>query len=398
MSSYLTTKIPGTGGTIKESPEDFLVEELPLYTPCGEGEHLYLLVEKEGITTHELLHRLAKALGLRERDIGYAGLKDARATTRQTVSVTGVTPRQALDLQLDNIRVLDARFHRNKLRLGHLAGNRFTIRLRQVRDDALEHALDTLHILQQTGVPNRFGEQRYGVLGNSHRIGRALLRRDFPEAIREIIGDPALIANERWRSAAEAFGQGDLDGALTAFPGRFRDERALLHALRAGKSPEAALMGYPRKLLRLYLSAYQSHLFDRVLAMRLDSIDLLWPGDLAYKHVNGACFLVVDPAAEQPRADAMEISPSGPMFGYKMTPAQGQAALLEQSLLDKEGLSLENFRLSDGLGMEGERRPLRVPIENPTARREGEDLLLEFSLPRGSYATAVLYEIVKDAP
>jgi tRNA pseudouridine13 synthase len=398
MSSYLTAKIPGTGGTIKESPEDFLVEELPLYTPCGEGEHLYLLVEKEGITTHELLHRLAKALGLRERDIGYAGLKDARATTRQTVSVTGVTARRALDLQLDNIRVLDARFHRNKLRLGHLAGNRFTIRLRQVGDDALEHALDTLHILQQTGVPNRFGEQRYGVLGNSHRIGRTLVRRDFPEAIREIIGDPARIANERWRSAAEAYGQGDLDGALAAFPGRFRDERALLHALRDGKSPEAALMGYPRKLLRLYLSAYQSHLFDRVLAMRLDSIDLLWPGDLAFKHVNGACFLVVDPAAEQPRADGMEISPSGPMFGYKMTPAQGQARLLEQSLLDKEGLNLENFRLSDGLGMEGERRPLRVPIENPTARREGEDLLLEFSLPRGSYATAVLYEIVKDAP
>ena len=180
MPSYLTAKVPGTGGTIKESPEDFLVEELPLYTPCGEGEHLYLLVEKEGITTHELLHRLAKALGLRERDIGYAGLKDARATTRQTVSVTGVTPEKALDLQLDNIRVLDARFHRNKLRLGHLAGNRFTIRLRQVKGDALEHALDTLHILQQTGVPNRFGEQRYGVLGNSHRIGRALLRRELP--------------------------------------------------------------------------------------------------------------------------------------------------------------------------------------------------------------------------
>jgi len=157
-------------------------------------------------------------------------------------------------------------------------------------------------------------------------------------------------------------------------------------------------MGFPRKLLRLFLSAYQSHLFDRVLAMRLDSIDLLWPGDLAYKHVNGACFLVVDPAAEQPRADAMEISPTGPMFGYKMTPAQGQAGLLEQSLLDKEGLSLENFRLADGLGMEGERRSLRVPIDNPTARREGEDLLLEFSLPRGSYATAVLYEIIKDAP
>lgn len=398
MHSYLTALIPGTGGTIKESSEDFLVEEIPLYPPCGEGEHLYLLVEKQGITTHELLHQLTRALKIRERDIGYAGLKDAKATTRQTVSLTGVTPEQALALRLDNIRVLDARFHRNKLRLGHLAGNRFTIRVRQVGANALEHALDTLHILRQTGVPNRFGEQRYGVLGNSHRIGRALLKRDYAEAIRLIIGDPERITNERWRTAAETFAGGDIDGALAAFPGRFRDERNLLRALLDGRGAEAAVMGYPRKLLRLYLSACQSQLFDRVVDMRLASLDRLWPGDLAYKHDNGACFVVLDAATEQPRADRLEISPSGPMFGYKMTMAQGQAGLLEQSLLDKEGLTLENFRLPDGLAMEGERRPLRVPIDAVEARHEEDDLSLAFSLPRGSYATAVLREIMKIEP
>lgn len=396
MHSYLTAAVPGTGGVIKESPEDFLVEEIPLYPPCGEGEHLYLLVEKAGITTHELLRQLARTLKIRERDIGYAGLKDARATTRQTVSVTGVGPEQAKALQLDHIRILDARFHRNKLRVGHLAGNRFTLRVRQVGEKALEHALDTLRILQQTGVPNRFGEQRYGVLGNSHRIGRALLRRDHGEAIRLIIGDPDRIVNDRWRQAAERFAEGDPAGALAAFPGRFHDERALLHALLDGRGAEAAVLGYPRKLLRLYLSACQSRLFDQVVAMRLASLELLWPGDLAYKHDNGACFIVHDPAVEQPRADRLEISPSGPMFGYKMTSAQGQAGILEQSLLDKEQLTLEDFRLPNGLAMEGERRPLRVPIGAVEARREGDDLILGFSLPRGSYATAVLREIMKN--
>ncbi|WP_432822691.1 tRNA pseudouridine(13) synthase TruD, partial [Trichloromonas sp.] len=132
MSSYLTATVPGTGGTIKESPEDFLVEEIPLYPPCGEGEHLYLLVEKEGVSTHDMLHRLAKALKVKEREIGYAGLKDAKARTRQTVSITGVKPEQVKALEFEDIRILDARFHGNKLRLGHLAGNRFTIRLRRV--------------------------------------------------------------------------------------------------------------------------------------------------------------------------------------------------------------------------------------------------------------------------
>ncbi len=396
MNEFLTCHTTGTGGSIKETPEDFRVDEIPLYTPCGEGEHLYLEVEKRGLTTFDLMSRLAKALGVKEREMGYAGLKDARATTRQFVSVSGVRPEQALALELEGVRILSARYHRNKLRTGHLAGNRFQIRIRGVIDGALEAALDALHILQMTGVPNRFGSQRYGVMGNSHIIGHALLRGDYPEAARQIIGIPERINNERWRQAAQQFAAGDLDGALQALPGRFRDERRLIMALKEGRSAEQAVLVMPRKLQRLYLSAYQSHLFDRVVDMRLASLDQLWPGDLAYKHANGACFVVQDPQAEQPRADQFEISPTGPMFGHKMMVAQGQAGLLEQGLLDKEGLVLENFRLGKGLAMEGERRALRVPLGAPEAEQDGDDLLLSFGLPRGSYATSVLHEIMKN--
>jgi tRNA pseudouridine13 synthase len=398
MSKYLTASFPGTGGTIKESPEDFLVEEIPLYTPCGEGEHLYLVVEKRGLTTFDLLQRLSRALRVREREMGYAGMKDARATTRQTVSVQGVRPEEALALDLEGIRILSARYHRNKLRLGHLAGNRFRIRIREVREDALDTALDVLHVLGQVGVPNRFGEQRYGALGNTHLIGGALLRKDFEGAARLIVGDPAMITNERWRAGAERFAAGDLQGALEALPGRQRDERNLIRALLEGKTPQKAVLGLPRKLLRLYLSAFQSSLFDRLVDMRLDSLEIPWEGDLAWKHDNGACFVVEDPAAEQPRADRLEISPSGPLFGYKSTLARGAAGILEQALLEKEGLRLEDFRLGEGLGMEGERRPLRVPLGEAEALQEGGDLVLSFSLPRGSYATAVLREVMKELP
>jgi tRNA pseudouridine13 synthase len=398
MSDYLTARYTGTGGVIKEVPEDFLVEEIPLYSPCGEGEHLYVEVEKQGLTTFDLLSRLARTLGVRERELGYAGLKDARATTRQTVSIPGVKPDQVLGLELEGVRILSARFHRNKLRPGHLAGNRFTIRIRQIREGSLDEARDVLHVLQNVGVPNRFGSQRYGSLGNSHLIGGALLRQNFEEAARQIVGDPSMISNERWRTGAERFAAGDLEGALAALPARYRDERRMIHALIEGRSARAAVLGMPRKLLRLYLSAYQSQLFDRMVTMRLSTLDILWAGDMAWKHDNGACFFVEDPAFEQPRADRFEISPSGPLFGYKTTLARGQAGLMEESLLDKEKLRLKDFRLEGGLGMEGERRPLRVPLNGVDVTADGADLVLAFSLPKGSYATSVLREVMKTEP
>lgn len=130
-SRYLTAELPGTGGLFKETPGDFLVEEIPLYLPCGEGEHTYALIEKQGITTLEALRRLCRATGAPERDTGYAGMKDARGITRQTVSLPRVTPAEVMGLDIPGIRILSAERHRNKLRLGHLAGNRFLIRLRK---------------------------------------------------------------------------------------------------------------------------------------------------------------------------------------------------------------------------------------------------------------------------
>lgn len=395
MARYLTAQLPGCGGRFRQSPEDFLVEEIPLYLPCGEGEHLYLTVEKRGISTFEMLQRLARALGVKERDIGYAGLKDAQAVARQTVSLTGVAPAQATALELDGIKVLAAQRHRNKLRLGHLAGNRFRLRVRGTTPDALERALDILHVLADIGVPNRFGAQRYGAFGTTHHIGRAMVTGDFGAAAQLIVGDPETIRQPRWQEAAKAYAAGDLRGALALLPGRCRDERALLQGLLAGRDVRTAVLALPRKLLRLYLSAWQSALFDRLLEMRLDSLDRLWLGDLAYKHANGACFAVTAPEVEQPRADAFEVSPSGPLFGYKVLLAKGQAGLLEEALLEKEGVHLEAFRLGGGLDMEGERRPLRVPLSDWGAEADADGLLLSFALPAGSYATSVLAEVMK---
>ena len=395
MTEYLTARIPGSGGTIRNRPEDFCVEEIPLYEPCGEGDHLYLTIEKRGLTTYDLLRQLAIALNCRERELGYAGLKDAQAITRQTVSVPLRKPDDVRELDIPGVKILAATMHRNKLRPGHLAGNHFRIRIHQPEPGSLQRANDGLPLVEEAGVPNRFGDQRYGALGNSHRIGRAILRQDYATAVAEIIGDPQAIMHPGWCEAATAYRGGDIQTAIEKLPRHCRPERAMLTLLKDGKSPKKAVLAMPRKLLRLYLSAYQSSLFDRLVDMRMTSLNTIWPGDIAFKHANGACFAVTDPAAEQRRADTFEISATAPLYGFKTRLAEAQAGLLEESLLDKEELTLQSFRLSGGLAMEGERRPLRVPIHTAACSTDADDLLLSFSLPKGSFATTVLAEVMK---
>ena len=209
------------------------------------------------------------------------------------------------------------------------------------------------------------------------------------------MGNPAEISHPGWQQAIEAYHSGDLKTAIEKLPRHCRPERCLLEMIKDGKTPRKAVRDMPRKLLRLYLSAYQSSLFDRLIDLRLGALDQIRLGDLAYKHVNGACFLVTDPTEEQPRADSFEISPTAPLFGYKTKLAGGKTGQIEQELLDKEDLTLESFRLSGGLAMDGERRPLRVPIHAPEGIMDEDSLLVSFSLPKGSFATTVLTEVMK---
>ncbi|MDY0213842.1 MAG: tRNA pseudouridine(13) synthase TruD, partial [Desulfuromonadaceae bacterium] len=285
MQQYLTNQFAGTGGNIKLTPEDFWVEEIPAYIPSGEGEHLYLWIEKRNCSTLHLVQLLAEQLQLKPADIGFAGLKDKRATTRQWVSVSApaeISEDRLSALEFDaDIKILAVKRHSNKLRLGHLRGNRFKLNIHAVVPDGLKRTQDILHVLEHTGVPNLFGAQRYGVRGNNHSIGEAILRADFDRAAQEIIGTPATISNIHWQKAAQAFADGDIDTAVTVMPRHMRDERRLLQALRGGASSKKAVLSMGKKMLRLYLSAYQSQIFDRQVRMRLDSLDTLWSGDIA---------------------------------------------------------------------------------------------------------------------
>lgn len=342
----LAAGLPGIGGTLKSAPEDFVVEELPLYEPCGQGPHLYVRVARDGLTTDDVRRRVALAFGVRDDAVGSAGMKDKHARVIQTFSV--LTSRDAPDGDLPGAAWVGTPVrHRNKLKPGHLLGNRFAVRVRGLSvpcDAARRRAEAIAEVCRRTGWPNWFGEQRQGV---------------------------------------------DADNAV-------RGLRILCGQERPPRQP------WLRKLL---LSAWQSERFDAWLLARLTAgvFDDLVAGDVCKKLDTGGLFDVPDAAAaavEAPRLRAHAITYTGPLFGSEMraatdgTPAAAaEAAILAAADLPPD--ALKRARLP------GSRRPARlhpqdlsITAEPPAGGADdaGGALLFEFSLPKGAYATTVLRE------
>jgi tRNA pseudouridine13 synthase len=386
-------------GVIKAEVDDFIVEELPLYPADGAGTHTYFQIEKRGISTHHAVHLLAAALNV--FDIGYAGLKDARAVARQWISVEHVEPAVVASIAVPRISVLQVTRHRNKLKLGHLRGNRFEIRVRHTDARRAAELAGALDELSRRGAPNYFGPQRFGNRGDSWQIGRSIVAGDTDAAVDLILGRPGPHDNARIRLAREHYDAGRYDEAARTWPGNAPGERRALRVLARGEKKRRAFHALDRDLRGLYVSAFQSWLFNQTVALRIGGgLERLLPGDLAWLHANGAVFRVRDPAVEQPRADAFEISPTGPLFGYRMTQPDHQAGCIEADVLAAAAVTPEAFR-GERLRVKGARRPLRFQPADVRLRvgsdARGEYVMLEFTLPRGCYATALLGELFAGA-
>ncbi len=406
---FMTPDLAGIGGVIKQRPEDFLVEEIPAYEPRGEGEHVYLLVQKRAMSTMELVGVVARHFGVARSAVGYAGLKDKHAVTRQLISVhvPGKTPDDFPALEHDRATVLWVDRHANKLRPGHLKGNRFSIRIRGAGFTSAIRARDIVARLEAIGAPNRFGPQRFGLLQNNHLVGLAVMREDYQLACDLLLG-PCANAPGVNTPAREAYAARDFDRALALFPHAARAERRALLVLRRGEPPRRAIHAIDRDTLKYYMSAFQSHLFNATLDRRIidGTVSTCLPGDLAFKHENGAIFAVTDDVASHTdtpgRLSRLEISPSGPMWAGDTPRARGEVGAIEGRILDVVGVThrrLEEFSARYGTLIAGSRRPLRVPLCNTEVEggsdEHGPYVRVAFDLPRGAFATSVLREIMK---
>lgn len=394
----LTRDMPGVGGSIKNRAEDFFVQEIPLYEPSGEGEHLYCEIQKVHLTTFQAMSHIARALNVSQRNIGYAGMKDANAITRQVISIAGTSEAAVAAMKLEDISVLWAARHGNKLRLGHLKGNRFAIKVRDVEPTNVLKLGPMLDVLQRRGMPNYFGEQRFGRRGDNDRLGALLVRGDDAGLLAQLLGRPDPATDDpRILDARTAFDAGDFQRALHTWPGGM--ERAVLARFVKAGNATAAVKSIDEKIRKLWISSLQSRLFNDVVARRIDGIDRLRDGDLAYKHENGACFRVESAAVEQPRCDAFEISATGPLLGFRMTLPEGDALEIERDVFDRAKLTPEDFR-SPHLGkVRGARRPLRIrPQDVQLAAgvdEHGPHITVAFTLAAGSFATVLMRELMK---
>ncbi len=342
----VTADLPGIGGRIKTEPEDFEVEEVPAYQPSGSGEFLYLWLEKRDMGAEYFARQVARRLGIPPDEVGTAGLKDRRAVTRQMVSVPARAEARLNELEGEGIRVLQISRHGNKLRPGHLHGNRFRILVRGTEPDAAERLGPLLDRLRRDGLPNFYGPQRFGIEGMTALAGLALLRGEPPPQ------------------------RSPQSGRRMEFRSRFA-----------------------RKLA---LSAAQSILFNDCLARRLADglLRRVLPGDVMAKWPFGGMFVAEDVGREQGRFDARETVHAGPMFGRKTFAAAGEAAAREAAVLQEANLPPGAFHRFGNL-LQGTRRHNLVYLEDLAAAVEPDGVRLTFTLPAGSYATVLLGELMK---
>jgi tRNA pseudouridine13 synthase len=328
--------MPPLAARLRSTPEDFVVEEILGYDADGSGEHALLWVEKRGANTDWLARELAKFAGVPPLAVGYAGLKDRHAITRQafTVQLAGKPDPDWSAFPHDNVKVLAATRHGRKLKRGALRGNRFVLTLREVQGER-ERAEQVLTAIATRGIPNYFGEQRFGREG------------------------------------------GNLDQARAMFAGRRvdRDKRGFL------------------------LSAARSQIFNSVLAARVERgvWDTPLDGEIWSLAGSRSWFgpeLYSDVLAE--RLASGDIHPSGPLWGQGEPPATGEAGALERDIAAAHEDLAQGIAAAR---MDQERRPLRLLPKDLHWRWAAEDVLeLSFELPAGAYATVVAREVTASSP
>lgn len=332
----LTDDLAGTGGRIKERPEDFIVEEIPAYDPTGEGEHVMVKVRKLGLTTDQIARTLARAAEVRGGDVGFAGRKDKQAVTTQWFSVSSKRdPSFFEELEGEGFSVLEAQRHRNKLRTGHLKGNRFTVVVRGVEAEALDIARAVLERVETEGLPNAFGPQRFGRYGDNAQ-----------QTLRWVLGD--------------------------------------------GRPPR------DKRKRKMMFSSLQALLFNRVVQLRIEqgALTRAFKGDVIKIHSSGGMFVAEDPEEVTERVRRREVSPTGPIFGSRMWWPEDEALDFETSVLEEAGLTTEHLDRYRREGS-GSRRPVRVFPEEASVQLDGDALTLSFSLDAGAFATTLLAEITK---
>lgn len=413
---------PGVGGRLKEEPEDFVVVERTKWPrEDAKGPVAVLQVRARNWETNRLVGKVARCVHLSRSQVGFAGTKDKRAVTTQALTVrTRATPEDvARAVRLPDLEVLRAYRGARALGLGDLEGNTFEIVVTHLdsSDGADTRVLAILEeaVRARGGVPNYFGPQRFGSLRPvTHVVGAAIIERDYRRAVESYIGTPSAFESKESADVRRGFREGaDPRELLRVFGERLSFERTMLEHL--AKDPDdylGALLSLPRNLVLMFVHAYQSGIFNRVLSERMKRglrLDRPEVGDLVVPLAQGQSALEDQPAevtvenlpkvtrqVELRRAAVTAVVP-----GADVALAKGEIGEIERAVLERARRKSSDFVLEDmpRYTTTGVRRPIALlydPLHAVGAEVRGERALrLSFDLPRGTYATVLLREVTK---
>ncbi|MAF89118.1 MAG: tRNA pseudouridine(13) synthase TruD [Euryarchaeota archaeon] len=367
------TKSKGIGGTIKELPEDFMVQEIQedrstsSFEPSKElpksseevKEYTHFTLVKRDWNQEQILKRVARRLEISRKRFSTSGTKDKKALTAQKVSAWKISPKELLNVRIKDCELGDFSYSSEKIELGDHWGNRFTVKLLGASGSPEK----TLKELEEFGgIPNFFGEQRFGLRLNNHIVGKHILEGNIESAVHEFLAGTGERESEEGRKARETLAEnwGDFGKALKEFPVYMRFERALLDHLNIHPNDYVgAFKKLSKQTYKFFTHAYQSYLFNIILSERIN---------------NGS-----------------NLDGSSNILGYESEPDEAESTLLE-----KEGLNLKDFKVSQfpEASVRGDIRTHLAEIGNLSWEDE-KDINLGFDLRKGAYATILLREVQK---
>lgn len=419
-----STDTDGLGGQLRQEVEDFIVKEITNREEGQEGKYLILELVKRDWDTHHFTRTLAKILQISQKRISVAGTKDKRALTTQKISIFDIDASEIKKVHLKDIELKVLGRSRKSVELGDLWGNDFIITIRNIdrspeeADKLLEKT--TNEILAQGGIPNFFGIQRFGsVRPVTHLVGKAIVEGDFEKAALLYIAEPFPDEPEETKQARQFVKETrNFKEGLKTYPLHLGHERAMMNYLIANPEDFAgAFLVLPKNLYKMFVHGYQSYIYNIIICRRMEKglpLNQAVEGDIVcFKNELG---LPDSSKTEKVTAETVNAMNrlikrkrafiTAPLPGYDTEFASGVPGEIEQAVLEELKVPLQSFNIEEipEMSSKGTRREILLHVE-PKFEVDEDDLnpgkskvVLEFMLPKGSYATTVLREYMKVDP
>ena len=422
--SLYCTDTKGLGGKLRQEVEDFIVKEITNREEGQEGKYLILELKKHNWDTHHLTRTLAKILQISQKRISIAGTKDKRAFTTQKVSIFDIDASMIENVHLKDVELNVLGRSRKSIEIGDLLGNDFIITVRDIPSSIgeVKSLLEktTNEVLHQGGIPNFFGIQRFGSIRPvTHLVGKAIVEGDFEKASLLYIAEPFIDEPAEIKKARQLVKETrDFREGLKTYPLRLGHERAMMNYLIMKPNNFAgAFQVLPKNLYTLFVHGYQSYIFNTILCRRIEKslpLNQAIEGDIVcFKNNAGLPDSSKTEQVTSETKDAMNFLIkrrrafiTAPLPGYKTEFASGIPGEIEQEVIQELKVPLKGFNVEEipEMSSKGTRREILLQVE-PKFKVEDDELnpvkskiVLEFMLPKGSYATTLLREYMKVDP